>query len=124
MIIRSSLLNTSDSPKEAGFANRFLEINVNVKRQTNQFLIVILLVILAGAIALNIIPNSHLESYLIKIGLISLIFVLSLISVEFIQINQDVADKPRVTSILIWIRLIAEFVAYWSLLHYALNPKI
>lgn len=124
LVIRSCLLKTSNSLKEVSFTDRFLEMTVNVQRQTDRFLIVILSVVLAAAIALNIIPNSHLESYLIKIGSIGLIVVLLLISVEFIQINQDVVERSTVANISIGIRLIAEIVAYWSFLHYAINPRI
>lgn len=123
LVIKSSLLNTSDSPKKAGFANPFLQITVDAQRQTNQFLFVVLSVALVGAIALNIIPNSRLESYLVTIGLLSLTIVLSLILVEFIQINR-IAINSILKSTLIGIRLIAELVSYWSFLHYALNPKI
>ena len=123
LIIRSCLLKTSDS-LEVSFTDRFLEMTVNVQRQTDRFLIVILSVVLTAAIALNIIPNSHLESYLIKIGSIGLIVVLLLISVEFIQINQDVVERSTVANISLGIRLIAEIVAYWSFLHYAINPRI
>ena len=73
---------------------------------------------------MNVIPHSRLEPYLIKIGLLSLIFGLSLILVEFGQINLNISIKPIVTTIFIGIRLITELVAYWSILHYALNPKI
>lgn len=52
LVIRSCLLNTSDLPRETD-TNRFFEMIVNAQRQTNQFLLVILLVILAGAIALR-----------------------------------------------------------------------
>ena len=51
LVIRSYLFNTSDLPKEAE-PNRFLDIAVNAQRHTNQFLLVILLVISIGAIAL------------------------------------------------------------------------
>ena len=88
--IRFPWLNISDLNKETD-ANYFFEMIVNAQRQTNQFPIVILLIVLAGAIAtpaegiaLNAIPNSHLESYLLKISLLSLTIVLSLILVEFI----------------------------------------
>lgn len=124
LVIRSSLLNTSDSPKQADFANPFLQVTVNAQRQTNQFLLVVLSVALAGAVALNVIPNSRLESYLITIGLLSLTVVLSLILVEFVQINRNIAINSILKSIFIGIRLIAELVSYWSFLHYALNPKI
>ena len=117
------LLNTSDLSKEAE-PDRFLDIAVNVQRQTNQFLLVIFLVISIGAIALNVIPHSRLEPYLIKISLLSLIFVFSLILVEFGQINLNISIKPIVATIFIGTRLITELVAYWAILHYALNPKI
>lgn len=123
LVITSSLLNTNNLSKETD-VERFLQMTVNTQRQTNQFLLVILLVVLAGAIALNVIPNSHLESYLLRISLLSLIVVLSLILVEFGQINRNMTIKPILISILIGIRLTAELVAYWSFLHYALNPKI
>ena len=123
IVIRPSLFNTSKLLKEAD-ADDFLKITENVQRLTNQFLLVILLVVLVGTIALNVIPHSRLEPYLIKISLLSLIFVLSLILVEFGQINLNIFIKPILTTIFIGIRLITEIVAYWAILHYALNPKI
>lgn len=123
LVIRPYLLDTSDLFKESN-PNRFLDIAVNAQRQTNQFLLVVLLVISIGAIALNVIPHSRLEPYLIKIGLLSSIFVLLLILVEFGQINLNISIKPIVTTIFIGIRLITELIAYWAILHYALNPKI
>lgn len=123
LVIRSSLLNTSNLTEEAD-ANRFLEMTANAQRQTNQFLVVVLLIVLVGAIALNVIPNSHLEPYLIRIGLLSLTVVLSLILVEFARMYRIIAIKPIITNIFIGIRLIAQLVAYWSFVHYALNPKI
>ena len=124
LIIKSFLSNRSNSSLEADFANHFLEISMNVQKQTARFLIIILLVVLAGATALNLVPNSRLEPYLLKIGLIGLIVALSLIFVEFAQVNQSIANKPIIINIFVGIRLIAEVVAYWSFLHYALNPKV
>ena len=114
-------------------------MSVNVQKQIERFLMVTLLVALAGAVALNVVPNSRLESYLLKIGLISLVVTLSLISVEFAQGNQNIVNKGIVINVFIGIRLIAEVLAYWrtrvlrlpqhqemsvSFLHYALNPKM
>ena len=48
--IRFPWLNISDLNKETD-ANYFFEMIVNAQRQTNQFPIVILLIVLAGAIA-------------------------------------------------------------------------
>ena len=123
LVIRSSL-NISNPPKEAGFTNNFLGMSANVQKQTDRFLIVILLAILAGAIALNVVSNSRLEPYLLKIGLIGLVVALSLVSVEFVRVNQNIANRTVITNVFIGIRLIAEVVAYWSFLHYALNPKV
>ena len=102
-----------------------MKIVVNADKQTTLLVFAIFLLVVVGAIILNIIPNLRLESYLIKIGLVGLIFASSLTLIEFIQINQAIFHKTVSTSnLLVWIRLLAEIVAYWSFLHYALNPKI
>ena len=101
------------------------ETTVDVIRQTTQLILAVFLLVFIGAIILNIIPNSRLESYLLKIGLLSLIIVSFLILVEFAQINRATSQELLTSlNLLIWIRLIVEMVAYWSFLHYALNPKI
>lgn len=123
LVIKSSL-NSGNLTKETGFAEYLSKIVIDVQRQADRFLIVILLVVLASAIILNIIPHSRLEPYLLKIGLIGLIVVLSLISVEYAIGNQNTSDKAIITNVFIGIRLITEVVVYWSFLHYAINPKI
>ena len=62
----------------------FLKIVVNADQQTTLLVFAIFLLVVVGAIILNIIPNLRLESYLLKIGLVGLIFASSLTLIEFI----------------------------------------
>ena len=122
LAIRSSL-NPSNLTKETGYTKHFSETVVDVQRQANRFLILVLLVVLAGAIVLNIIPHSRIEPYLLTIGILSLVVALLPVSVDFIQIDRDSVSNQIVMTLLMGIRVTAELITYWSFLHYALNPK-
>jgi hypothetical protein len=99
-----------------------LNIINTVEHQTIQLMIIVVSLVLIGAIILNVISNYRSEPYLLKIGLISLIAVLLGIFGEYISIN-NASELPTLSNLLAWIRLAIATVAYWSFLHYALNPK-
>lgn len=115
-IIKLSLLNIKDRSLTENLAN--------LSQKTTIFVLAIFLLVLIGTIVLNLIPHSRLEAYLLKIGLLVLIFVVGLIFVELIPIIQVSQSLMTILNLTIWIRLLAEIIVYWSLLHYALNPKI
>ena len=116
IVIKLSLLNMSD--------RSLTEISANLNQKTTIFVLAIFLLVLVGVIVLNLIPHSRLEAYLLKIGLVALIAVMSLICVELIPISQASQSLMTILNLTIWIRLLAEIIVYWSLLHYALNPKV
>ena len=115
-VIKLSLLNMSD--------RSLTEISANLSQKTTIFVLAIFLLVLVGVIVLNLIPHSRLEAYLLKVGLVALIAVMSLICVELIPISQASQSLMTILNLTIWIRLLAEIIVYWSLLHYALNPKV
>ncbi|NJM88791.1 MAG: hypothetical protein HC847_18135 [Hydrococcus sp. RU_2_2] len=101
-----------------------LEIIATIEQQTIYLLLIVVSLVFVGAIVLNVIPNSRSEPYLLRIGLASLIAVLFLIFTEFTLLNNAIALEFLTSSNLLdWIRLVVAIVAYWSFLHYALNPK-
>ena len=115
-IVKSSLLNINDRSLTKNLAN--------LGQKTTMFVLAIFLLVLIGTIVLNLIPHSRLEAYLLKIGLLALIAVIGLIFVELIPIIQVSPSLMTILNLTIWIRLLAEIIVYWSLLHYALNPKL
>ena len=115
-VLKSSFFNISN--------HSLTEISANLSQKTTIFVLAIFFLVLVGTIVLNLIPHSRLEAYLLKIGLVALIAVMSLIFVEFIPIRQANQSLTTILNSTIWIRLLAEIIVYWSLLHYALNPKI
>jgi hypothetical protein len=116
VVIKSAMSDISD--------RAVLEAITTIEQQTIQLIVVVVSLVFIGAIVLNIIPNSRSESYLLKIGLASLIVVLFLIFTDFKLTNNAIAPElPTSSNFLGWIRLVVAIIAYWSFLHYALNPK-
>jgi hypothetical protein len=116
----------------------FLELIPHIRLQTARFMSVVFFITFTCGVTLNITPHSRAEPYLLKIGLISLTLYLVLVVIKFILIDKAaiasisqehkskaIANKlPTRPNILLWFQLLSVTVAYWSFLHYALNPKL
>lgn len=114
-----------------------LEAMGNIHLQTAKFMPVVFLVMLACAVILNIVSSSRSEPYLLRIGLISLVVYFALVFVGSAPINNEVisilnGSEVKLTvrelqgrwDMILWFRLFAILICYWSFLHYALNPKV
>lgn len=88
----------------------FLETIGSSYGQFSKLMPAVFLGVLSFAVTLNIIASSRTEPYLLRIGLLSFAVYLVLVFVSWKAIA--------------WLRLPAILVAYWSFLHYALNPKV
>jgi hypothetical protein len=86
-----------------------IEVMEHINHMSARFMPIVFTITLLCAIALNILPHSRSEPYLLRIGLASLILYLIL--------------KPFGITHL-WLSILSALVSYWSFLHYALNPKV
>jgi hypothetical protein len=104
----------------------FLEVIAHIRLQATQLILVIFFLAFACGVILNVIPNSRSEPYLLKIGLISLIwsFVFVLIKFAFLEQIAIASKYSLISNVLLWFNLISLTISYWSFLHYGLNPKI
>ncbi|MEM8828142.1 MAG: hypothetical protein AAGE96_02150 [Cyanobacteria bacterium P01_G01_bin.19] len=116
----------------------FLELIAHIRLQTARFMSVVFFITFTCGVILNIIPHSRAEPYLLNIGLISLTLYLVLVLIKFIFIDKAeiatisqehkskvIANKLlTIPNILLGFHLLSLTVAYWSFLHYALNPKL
>ncbi|MBE9118000.1 hypothetical protein IQ249_19050 [Lusitaniella coriacea LEGE 07157] len=114
-----------------------LEIMGSIHLQAIKVMPVIFLIMLTFAVILNLIPPSRSESYLLRIGLISLAIYFALVLVTSISIHHGsvsisngaeselmIRELQNKWDAILWFRAIGVLVSYWSFLHYALNPKI
>lgn len=84
-----------------------------------------------NAIILNIVPNLRVETYLLKIGVVSLLLYILLNIYGSISIGSSITANVNIQSlfdrweltVFMGVRLILSLVCYWSFLHYAMNPK-
>ncbi|MEL6351875.1 MAG: hypothetical protein AAFR58_08925 [Cyanobacteria bacterium J06627_28] len=103
----------------------------------------IFLLLLAGAVVINLVPATRTERYLLRIGLGSLLVYLVLLFCSLLPVGDGVSADllartaeivnsnsqsniplwQRAWMLLIWPRAITALVSYWSFLHYAMNPK-
>ena len=103
----------------------------------------IFLLLLAGAVVINLVPATRTERYLLRIGLGSLLVNLVLLFCSLLPVGDGVSADllartaeivnsnsqsniplwQRAWMLLIWPRAITALVSYWSFLHYAMNPK-
>ena len=96
----------------------------------------VLLLLLTGAVTVNLVSAARTEQYLLRIGLGSLLVYFGLLFLSSVfggdrtikTVNTDSQANLslwyQAWTLLLWPRAIAALVSYWSFLHYAMNPKL
>ena len=128
LIGRSALSDVADST--------LLEVMGHLHQTAGQRMTVVIVVVLIGALTLNLTSHTRTEVYLLRIGLGGILVYSALVFFGAMPFTHKIFKALSTNSVanvrswhqtwewLLWPRALAALVSFWSFLHYAMNPKV
>lgn len=113
-----------------------LSIAGQVHQTASERMVAVFLVLLIGAVAVNLTSHTRTEVYLLRVGLGSLLIYTVIILFGSMPLSNHIVEAldanivsavrswQKTWEILLWPRAATALVSFWSFLHYAMNPKI
>ena len=105
------------SSTDAATDPTLLDTVEHLYQMSTQRLSLVFAVLLIGAVVINLVSHTRTEVYLLRIGLGGLLIYMMLALSGLLAANHQSAW-------LLWPRMLAALVSFWSFLHYGMNPKL